>query len=596
MMCWQPASEDGEPATAPTTASATESSVRVDVALLGKLMNLVGELVLTRNQLLQHTNLGGDAGLVAATQRLNLITSELQEEVMRTRMQTVGTVWAKFPRLVRDLCASCGKQVRLEMDGQDTEVDRTLLDAIKDPLTHIIRNAVDHGIEAPARRIAAGKPAEGTLSLRAFHEGGQVNIEIVDDGGGIPLDRIRKKAIERGLITPEAAARMLDQDVINLIFVPGFSTAEAVTNVSGRGVGMDVVRTNIEQVGGAIVLESREGEGTRIRIRIPLTLAIVPALIIECSGDRYAIPQVSLVELVRIEPEDVATVVEHVHDVPVIRRRGKLLPILTLARELALPLEKNEGAVSLVVLQAGDQCFGIIVDTICDTAEIVVKPLGRTLKDIGVYAGATIMGDGGVALILDVNGLATRAGLLGESSAGFRAEAAASAVAIAGEGKQRVLVVGSRDDARIAMPLDDVERLEEIPAAMIERTGSQEVTQYRGGILPLVRLSRVLTERRTHPRHGPTWGPPEGDLLPVILYSSNGNHVGIIVDQIHDIIEEELTARRPAVRAGVLFSVVLLGRVTEMIDLKWVVASLERPSPAFHRAAGPKNTAAPGAE
>ena len=301
------ASPPAEPAHPELAApSVADSSVRVDVALLAQLMNLVGELVLTRNQLLQFTHASGEAGLGATTQRLNLITTELQEAVMRTRMHTIGSVWAKFPRLVRDLCSACGKQVRLEVSGQETEVDRTLLDAIKDPLTHIIRNSVDHGIESPERRIAAGKPAEGRLSLRAFHESGQVIVEIVDDGGGIAVDRVRNKAVERGLLTADAAARMEERDILNLIFVPGFSTAEAVTSVSGRGVGMDVVRTNIERVGGSIGLDSRVGEGTRIRIRIPLTLAIVPALMVWCNGDRFAIPQVNLVELVHIQPQDVA--------------------------------------------------------------------------------------------------------------------------------------------------------------------------------------------------------------------------------------------------------------------------------------------------
>jgi len=562
----------------PSGPSVAESSVRVDVALLAQLMNLVGELVLTRNQLLQHTHSSGELGLGATTQRLNLITTELQEAVMRTRMHTIGSVWAKFPRLVRDLCSACGKQVRLEVSGQDTEVDRTLLDAIKDPLTHIIRNSVDHGIEAPERRLAAGKPAEGRLSLSAFHESGQVIVEIVDDGGGISVERVRNKAIERGLLTVEAAARMEDRDVLNLIFVPGFSTAEAVTSVSGRGVGMDVVRTNIERVGGSIGLDSRVGEGTRIRIRIPLTLAIVPALMVWCNGDRFAIPQVNLVELVHIQPQDVARSLERIHDAPVYRRRGRLLPILSLGEALGLGEMDTQAGVNLVVLQAGDSQFGVLVERVADTAEIVVKPLGRVLKELGVYAGATILGDGGVALILDVMGLAQHARLLAEGRSRFQGEAQAPAPAVAVD-VVRMLIVDGNDGSRIAMRLDHVDRLEIFPARIIERAGTVEVAQYRGAILPLIRLSNVLVEHRLVPRFVRN-KYEDSQRVPVVVHTVDGRTVGIVVDRMHDIIEERLVNLRPASRPGVLFSAVLCGRVTEVLDLDWVVGSLDRESRA----------------
>jgi two-component system chemotaxis sensor kinase CheA len=379
---------------------ATDSSIRVDVQLLDRLMNLVGELVLARNQVLQVTTNLEDAVFQATSQRLNLVTTELQEGIMKTRMQPIGSIWNKYPRVVRDLSAQCGKQIRLEMEGADTELDRSILEAIKDPLTHVVRNSADHGIERPEARTSRGKPAQGTLRLRAFHEGGKVNIEISDDGGGIDVERVREKAIVRGLITQERAAAMSERELTQLIFLPGFSTAEKVSNVSGRGVGMDVVRTNVERIGGTIDLLSRRGQGTTLRIRIPLTLAIVPALVVAAAGDRYAIPQVNLLELVRLEGEQAKSALDDLHGTKVLRLRGQLLPLVRLRDVLGLP-EHHEDHVNVVVLQADDRAFGLVVDDISDTEEIVVKPLGKELKGLGVYAGATIMGDGHIALILD---------------------------------------------------------------------------------------------------------------------------------------------------------------------------------------------------
>ena len=518
----------------------SESNIRVDVGLLDKLMNLVGELVLARNQVLQYNATQNDAGFLSTTQRLNLITTELQEGVMKTRMQPIGNIWNRFPRVVRDLALSCGKQVRIEMEGKETELDKTIIEAIKDPLTHIVRNSVDHGIEAPEVRLAKGKPAEGCLSLRAFHEGGQVNIEITDDGAGINAEKVKSKAVERGLITREQAARLSEREIINLLFMPGFSTAEKITNVSGRGVGMDVVKTNIEKIGGMVDIQNRPDQGTTLKIKIPLTLAIIPALIVTTAGDRYAIPQVSLLELVRLEGKQAQTGIEMIHGAPVYRLRGNLLPLLSLRQELAVDTEEKtstrspamgrgrktgrahldfEGArskhrlwkgrlqdfldgkstlsqaeavshtdcalgkwlygealkefgnisqlkqleqvhkdvhtlikqivlhksageqsqaealfhqvgplsdqiialldqietvvkaddiVNIVVLQADGRQFGLVVDGINDTEEIVVKPLGKHFKGIPLFAGATIMGDGRVALILDVLGIAQR--------------------------------------------------------------------------------------------------------------------------------------------------------------------------------------------
>ena len=409
--------ENGVAQAAVPKPSAADSAIRVDVGQIDRLMNLVGELVLARNQIVQAAGQEADPALLAAVQRVNLITSELQESVMKTRMQPIGNVWSKFPRIVRDLGHELGKDVALVMEGNETELDRTIIEAIKDPMTHLIRNAVDHGVETPEQRIAAGKPAQGRLALRAFHEGGQVNIEISDDGKGIDAAKVRQKALQRGLITQEQASRMSHRETLDLVFLPGISTADTVTNVSGRGVGMDVVRTNIEKIGGNVDLDSEPGKGATIRIKIPLTLAIIPALVVTCGGDRYAIPAASLVELVRIEGDQVDKSVEHIHNAPVYRLRGNLLPLVNLAKELDLTARrKADEALFLIVLQAEGRQFGLVVDNIQDTEEIVVKPLAREMKGLGVYAGATIMGDGKVALILDVLGLARRAALLEESS------------------------------------------------------------------------------------------------------------------------------------------------------------------------------------
>ena len=419
------------PAAAPAAAAEpakesglASSNVRVDVGLLDKMMNLVGELVLARNQILQCTGSRADATFLSAAQRLNLITSELQEAVMKTRMQPIGNIWSKFPRLVRDLALQCGKQATIEMEGAETELDKTIIEAVKDPLTHILRNSLDHGIETPERRIAVGKPPGGRLHLRAYHEGGQVNIEISDDGAGINLERVKQKALQRGLITPGQAARMGERELANLVFQPGFTTAEKVSNVSGRGVGMDVVKTNIEKIGGGVELLSTSGEGITLKIRIPLTLAIIPALLVTSGGERFAIPQVSLLELVRLEGEQGKAAVEHIQDVPVYRLRGRLLPLVFLNRELGLEGgRKREDVDNIVVLRAGDGRFGLVVDEIDDSEEIVVKPLGKQLKGIACLAGATILGDGQVALILDVLGMAEMAGVASAAAgAGERGE------------------------------------------------------------------------------------------------------------------------------------------------------------------------------
>lgn len=545
------------------TPAVAESTIRVDVGLLDKLMNRVGELVLARNQILQFTQHASDAALLSTCQRLNLITTELQEGVMKTRMQPIGNIWGKFPRVVRDLALVCGKQVRIEMEGKETELDKTIIEAIKDPLTHLVRNAIDHGIEASPVRRAAGKPAEGCLRLRAFHEGGQVNIEISDDGAGLNLERIRQKAVERGLIRPEQAQRMSDREAAQLIFAPGFSTAPRVTNVSGRGVGMDVVKTNIERIGGTVDIQSQPGQGTTVKLKIPLTLAIIPALIVSCDGDRYAIPQVSLLELVRLEGEQARQGIERLHGAPVYRLRGQLLPIVWLREELGLPAppEGAQEVVNIVVLRADERPFGLVVDAINDTEEIVVKPLGQQLKGIPVYAGATIMGDGKVALILDVLGLAQRARVVAEGRDRVSGEQVRSS---GNEAHQRqTLLILEVADRRLALPIDLVSRLEEIPPACVEVADQQEVVQYRGQILPLVRVGRVLGL-------GETDLPPGGSLQ-VVVYRDGERSVGLVVDRIADIVECTLAAVRSGQREEIVQSAVIQNRVTDLLHLPALV-------------------------
>ena len=553
----------------------SDSNVRVDVGLLDKLMNLVGELVLARNQILQFGERIEDLAFVGASQRLNLITTELQEQVMRTRMQPICNVWSKLPRVVRDLAITCGKQVRVEMIGKTTELDRTIIEAIKDPLTHIVRNAIDHGIETPPVRVAAGKPRTGTLVLRAFHEGGLVNIEISDDGAGLNLERVRQKALERNLVTPERLARMSDYELAQLVFLPGFSTAEKVTNVSGRGVGMDVVKTHIERIGGSVDMLSEPGAGTTLKIRIPLTLAIVPALVVVSAGQRYAIPQTNLLELVRLEGEETLTAVETVHGAPVYRLRGKLLPLVYLSRALDLDQggraarvadvqEAAEPAVNIIVLQADEGQIGLVVDEVRDTEEIVVKPLGKELKGIPVFAGATIMGDGRVALILDVMGLAQHVGAVSRTRDGKGAATAVdSGVRQTGEERQALLLFRVGEETTMAIPLSLVARIEELPRQRLERSGHSQVVQYRGDLLPLIDLSGLATV--------PT--SAESEAVPVIVYAERGRSVGFIVGRILDVVEQPIAVERCTSREGVLGAVVLDGRVTDLLDVQGVIQS-----------------------
>jgi two-component system chemotaxis sensor kinase CheA len=543
-----------------------DTSIRVDVGLLDKLMNLVGELVLARNQILQFGAHRKDAAFLGTSQRLNLITTELQEGVMRTRMQPIASVWNKLPRVVRDLSLACGKQIELELEGKETELDRTVIEAIKDPLVHIVRNSIDHGIETAEARVAVGKPATGRLHLRAFHEGGQVNIEISDDGAGIDPEKIRRKAIDRGMITADRGAQMGDRELLRLVFMPGFSTAEKVTNVSGRGVGMDVVRTNIEKTGGTVEVQSKVGQGTTLKIRIPLTLAIIPALIVATRGERFAIPQVSLLELVRLEGEQARTGVENIHGAPVYRLRGKLLPLVHLHKVLGLAGEPPpDGSINIVVVRADDRQFGLVVDAVSDTEEIVVKPLGKELKSLSTFAGATIMGDGRVALILDVMGIAQRSNVISEVRERNLVDTARDTRA-GGDEKQALLLFRVDRESRMAIPLSLVARLEEFPRERLERAGAHEVVQYRGEILPLVDL-RAMLGRPGNGSEGVDVDAP----LQVVVSSDKGRSFGLIVEHILDIVEENVAVKQRSSQRGILGAAIIQGKVTDLLDVRAAV-------------------------
>ena len=544
------------------SSAAADANIRVGVGLLDKLMDLVGELVLTRNQILQFNTEREDAALNATSQRLNLITTELQEGVMKTRMQPIGMVWNKLPRVVRDMAVAMGKQIRLEMDGADTELDRTIIEAIKDPLVHLVRNSCDHGIEPAEVRIGKGKSPYGRLTLRAYHEGGQVNIEIGDDGAGIDVAQVKQKAVEKGLLRPEQAEKLSDREAVNLIFQPGFSTAQKVTNVSGRGVGMDVVKSNIEKIGGVVDVSNRPGEGSTVKLKIPLTLAIIPGLVITSGGERFVIPQVSLLELIRLEGDSSDKHIEQVHGTPVYRRRGSLLPIAYLNQVLKLKSAEQAEAVSIVVLQAEDRQFGLVVDGINDTQEIVVKPLGKQLKGLTEYAGATIMGDGRVALILDVLGIGQRSGVLAESRE--QARAAAEKKAHGGIEQQRLLLFRAGSFERLAVPLSLVARLEEFPRSSIEFAGGCQVVQYRNRILPLVRLRDILES-------GTPGQDETADPVQVIVFNDGDRSVGMVVDQILDVVEETVMVRQKSTRKGLLGSAVVAKRVTDLLDLNEVI-------------------------
>jgi two-component system, chemotaxis family, sensor kinase CheA len=472
-------------------AALSDKTLRIDVEVLNRMMNLVGELVLTRNQMLQS---GVEAtNFPELARRLDSVTADLRETVMQARMQPVGNLFGKFPRMVRDLAQTCGREVRIEFSGQETGLDKSLLEAIKDPLTHAVRNAVDHGIEPPAVRVMAGKPSEGCLRLRAFHQSGSVVIELADDGAGIAIERVLAKAVERGLVTAEQAEGMTEREALQLIFLPGFSTATAVTTVSGRGVGMDVVRANVEKVGGSVELESKVGVGTTLRLRVPLTLAIVPALVVRSGGQSFALPQSALVELVYVPKRDEERAVERMGAAELYRLRERLLPVVWLDRLLGLETRNGEDrhGFYMAVLEAEGCRYGLVVDDLLAPEEIVVKPLSAVLKEIGLFSGATVLGSGMLALILDIGATAARAGVKPVEEEIKEAEVLEGNT----EGSEvSLLVFESRARERTALPLDVVERIESVPLTQIEYAGGRPLLQYRGELLALRDEGRVLAE------------------------------------------------------------------------------------------------------
>ena len=489
---------------------------------------------------------------------------------MQARMEPVGRIWSKFPRVVRDLAGVFGKRVRIEMRGRETELDRTILEAISDPLTHLLRNSLDHGLELPAVRVAAGKPEEGLLLLSAYQEGGYVVVELRDDGAGIDPRKIRREAVARGVLTAKEAKGLSIQESLDLVFRPGFTTASKVTSVSGRGVGMDVVKTNIERVGGAVDLESRPGLGTTVRIRLPLTLAIISGMIVRSAGHRFIIPQAHLRELHRLEGTEE---IESVHDAPVFRLRGRLLPLVYLDHALGLRASaapRNGDTVFIAVLETEEQRYGLIVDRILDTQETVVKPLGLPLERIPVYAGATILGDGTVALILDVAGLAARAGISGETPGATWAEEEEEPVRA--EPTERFLLVQGPDDGRVVLPLDMITRLEEFPVKKIELAGKRAVVQYRDKILPLIRVTSILSERRQSMRHPhATDTAAERRVLQVAVHTRGDRSVGLVLERILDVVDVSAKLQTPGSRDGVKGTLLVGGRVAEYVDVEHLV-------------------------
>src|SRR5579872_5394447 len=528
-------------------------SIRVNVDTLEHLMTMVSELVLTRNQLLEISRRNEDTEFKVPLQRLSNVTAELQEGVMKTRMQPIGNAWQKLPRIVRDLSSELGKQIELEMHGADTELDRQVLDLIKDPLTHMVRNSADHGLETPAERVAAGKPEQGTIRLSAYHEGGHIIICIADNGRGLNTERIKAKALQNGLVTEAELEKMTEAQIHKFIFAPGFSTAAAITSVSGRGVGMDVVRTNIDQIGGTIDIKSVAGEGSSVTIKIPLTLAIVSALIVEAAGDRFAIPQLSVVELVRARANSEHRI-ERIKDTAVLRLRNKLLPLMHLKKLLKIDDGSSTDPENgfIVVTQVGSQTFGIVVDGVFHTEEIVVKPMSTKLRHIDMFSGNTILGDGAVIMIIDPNGIAKALGAAGNASHEIADENAAHRAGSA-EQSTSLLVFRAGSDQPKAVPLGLVTRLEEIAAEKIELSNGRHMVQYREQLMPLVLMSDVNI--RT------------SGSQPILVFADDGRSMGLVVDEIIDIVEERLNIEVAGSSEGILGSAVIKGLATEVIDV-----------------------------
>jgi two-component system chemotaxis sensor kinase CheA len=527
-------------------------SIRVTVDTLEHLMTMVSELVLTRNQLLEIVRRHEDSEFKTPLQRLSNVTAELQEGVMKTRMQPIGNAWQKLPRIVRDLSQELGKQIDLEMQGAETELDRQVLDLIKDPLTHMVRNAADHGLETPAERRAAGKPERGRIRLSAYHEGGHIIVQMADDGRGLNTERIKAKALAQGLASESEIDKLTEAQIHKFIFVPGFSTAATITSVSGRGVGMDVVRNNIDQIGGTIDVKSVAGAGLNFVIKIPLTLAIVSALIVEAHGERFAIPQISVIELVRARSGSEHHI-ERIKDTPVLRLRDKLLPLARLSTLLGAEEAGDVASGFIVVTQVGSQTFGIVVDAVFHTEEIVVKPMSSRLRHIAMFSGNTILGDGAVIMIIDPNGVAQAFGgtvtsqVVADNNNNNKAKAAA-------EHTTSLLVFRAGSSQLKAVPLALITRLEEIDARKIELSNGRHMIQYRGHLMPLVTPSESVRIK-------------EEGAQPLLVFSDGSRSMALVVDEIVDIVEDRLDIQVGSDNPGVLGSAVIKGQATEIIDV-----------------------------
>ena len=535
------------------TGKSANQSIRVTVDTLEQLMTMVSELVLTRNQLLEIVRRHEESEFKTPLQRLSNVTAELQEGVMKTRMQPIGNAWQKLPRIVRDLSNELGKKIDLEMQGADTELDRQVLDLIKDPLTHMVRNSADHGLETAEERRAVGKPEHGLIRLSAYHEGGYIIIRIADDGRGLDTERIKAKAIAQGLISEVDAEKLPEAQIHKFIFAPGFSTAAKVTNVSGRGVGMDVVRNNIDQIGGTIDVKSVAGAGLSFAIKIPLTLAIVAALIVEAGGHRFAIPQLSVVELVRARSGSEHRI-ESIKNTRVLRLRDKLLPLISL-RQL-FGLDKDTGEINggfIVVTQVGSQTFGVVVDGVFHTEEIVVKPMSSKLRHISMFSGNTILGDGSVIMIIDPNGVAQAFGT-NVASQLAAAEASESKPAQSAGSSTSLLVFRAGSMQPKAVPLSLVTRLEEIDTQKIELSNGRHMVQYRGHLMPLISMSENVRIKG------------EG-AQPLLVFSDGSRSMALVVDEIVDIVDDTLNIQVASENPGVLGSAIVRGHATEIIDV-----------------------------
>ena len=572
------------PAAAPAAAAAdhvrpgptaVDPSIRVDVGLLASILDLVGELVLARNEL--RSVAGNDPALEGAVHRIHAVTNALQEAAVKTRMQPIEHVFNKFPRTVRDLAVSCGREVQLVIDGADTELDRTLVERIRDPLTHLVRNAVDHGIEPPDAREAAGKPRAGRLRLRAFNESGQVTIEVQDDGAGIAVDAVRAKAVARGLVDAATAESLPDERVLQFIFEPGFSTAAQVTSVSGRGVGMDVVKTNIEAIGGTVDVSSARGVGTTVRVRVPLTLAIVPALVVRCGAERFALPLAAVGELLALRP-DGGLRVEGLASAPVIRLRGRLVPVVFLDALLGLPaVSSTRDTGTVVIVRVDDHEFGLVVDGTNAGAEaaapgvswigsrgrlteaaslttIVVKPIGGLLAQLGLYGGATVLGDGGVVLILDPRGIR------GISNLPPAARDSQAVSPTAARSAESYLVCQTAAGRRVAVPLDRVARLEKVTPESVQQAGERRLVRRGDSFTDVVDADRVLGLA------APGGSAADGPLHLVVLDDRSGG-VGLAVRKVIDVAVAESVLQPALAAPGVSGTLAVAGLATEVLDL-----------------------------